>query len=107
MEGDEKREPTLAEVVEEVRKSRDEVIANMEVSGLTAWFGVLAIGLAIWLFGMGGLTEVLVRGGQVWWGYPVLVADGLGVMVYAVLGRRRAKKRIWDKWCGGGGKSQI
>jgi len=99
MEANERREPTLAEIMEEIRKSKDDVIMNMEVYSLTTWFTPLAIGLSICLFGIGALTSALVSGWGSWWLDAIVIAWGVGLMLYATIGRRRVEKKLWDKWC--------
>lgn len=88
----EKDEPTPTEIMEELRKHRDETIRKIEGSSIAVWLTPAVFGGSITLFGLARLPE-----GELSAWLPFVIA-GLGLMVWARAMTIRAQRQFRDKW---------
>ena len=95
MATDQRGEPTPTEIVEEIRKWKDETIKRIEGSSIAVWLTPAALGASIALFGVARLVEVELRALGDW--LPFVVA-GLAFMFWARVMAIRAQQRFKDKW---------
>lgn len=98
MAGNETREPTLGEVMEEIKKLRNESAKDMERSSMTIWLTPLAVGIAIGLFGLGRLIEVEFGDWRLWWTDAATLGIGLWMIFWARNKVRVREKRFREKW---------
>jgi len=98
MAGNETREPTLAEIIGEIGKSKDEVMKNIEHSRIAMWLTPAAFGGSIALFGLARLGGVPLSAWHVWLPDAAIVIAGLGFMFWARRMATRAQQRFRDKW---------
>ena len=94
----ERREPTLSEVMEEIRRLRDESAKGMERSSMAIWLTPFTVGIAIGLFGLGRLVGVGVKDWYLWWPDAVTLCIGLWIMFWARHKVRVREKRFIEKW---------
>jgi len=93
MTGDEKREPTLGEIMEEVKKSRDDSMKKIEGSRIAMWLTPAAFGGSIALFGVAGVKGWPPNPGDVG-----IFVVGLGFMFWARHMATRAQRQFKEKW---------
>jgi hypothetical protein len=98
MAENEGREPTLAEIMEEIKKSRDETMKRIEGSRIAMWITPAAFGGSITLFGLASLLTVPISAWNVWWPDAVIMVMGLGFMFWARSMAIRAQERFRDRW---------
>jgi len=98
MAGNEKKEPTLGEVMEEVKKLRNESAKDMESSSIQIWLTPVAIGIAIGLFGLGRLIEVEFEDWRLWWPDAAILGIGLWMIFWARNKVRVREKQFREKW---------
>jgi hypothetical protein len=98
MAGNETREPTLTEIVEEIKKSKDETIRKLEGSRVAMWLTPAAFGGSIALFGLARLVGVQLTAWRAWWPDAGIVIIGLGFMFWARHMATRAQQQFKRKW---------
>jgi hypothetical protein len=98
MTTNETREPTLAEIMEEIKKSRDEVVKNIEISRLAMWLTPVAVASSLALFGLGQIRGVPLSDWQHWWVGALDIILGVVMIIYFYRGLKRAGKRLEEKW---------
>jgi hypothetical protein len=98
MATNETREPTLAEIMEEIKKSKNETIKKIEGSRIAMWLTPAAFGGSIALFGLARLVGVPLSTWRVWWPDAVIVVVGLGFMFWAQRMATRAQRQFRGKW---------
>jgi len=94
MTENETRQPTLNEIMEEVKKSKDEVIKEIESSRISMWLTPAAFGASVALFGLALLTT------GTWDIYSsgIISAVGLAFMMWARHMAKKAQRRFTAKW---------
>jgi|GEM_PF-5857463 len=95
MATDQRGEPTPTEIVEEIRKWRDETTKRIEGSSIAVWLTPTGLGASIALFGLARSVEVGLRALGDW--LPFVIA-GLALMFWARVMATRAQQRFKDKW---------
>jgi uncharacterized membrane protein YjjP (DUF1212 family) len=98
MAANETREPTLAEVIEEVRKSKLETIKTIEGSRISIWVTILAIGGSVTFFGLSYLTRLINGTWNIVSSSIFIAAVGLVVVELARRGAKRAEEGFRNNW---------
>ena len=98
MAGNETREPTLGEIMEEIKKSKDETMKRIEGSRIAMWLTPAAFGGSIALFGLTRLIRVPISDWGGLWPEGVIVVVGLGFMFWAQRMATRAQDRFRGRW---------
>lgn len=98
MAGNEKREPTLSEVMEEIKRLREESGKGMESSSMAIWLTPLSVGIAIGLFGLGGLIEVGIKDWGLWWPDACILCIGIWLVFWSRHKVKEMEKRFIEKW---------
>jgi len=92
------REPTLGEIMQEIKESKDEAIKSSEGSRIAMWLTPAAFGGAIALFGLTRLAGVSLSDWVVWWPDALVAAVGLGFMIWSRDMATRAQERFRGRW---------
>jgi len=98
MAADETREPTLGEIMEEIKKSRDETMKGIEGSRIAMWVTPSAFGGSIAIFGLARLAGVPFSAWGVHWPDVAIVCAGLGFMLLCLRMATRAQERFRGRW---------
>lgn len=94
----ETKEPTLTELMEEIKKSKDEVIKQAEKSRISMWLTVAAVGASITLFGASVLARVAVSTSGIYSSTLPIIAVGFGVMIWARSSTKKREQEFKTKW---------
>ena len=88
----ETKEPTPTEIMEEIKKSKDEVIKQAEKSRISIWLTVAIFGGSIGIVGVSLSIQHLysVR-------IPILTV-GLGLMIWALSMAKKRQQEFKTKW---------
>jgi len=98
MAGNETREPTLGEIMEEIKESKDEAIKSGEGSRIAMWLTPAAFGGSIALFGLARLAGVSLSDWGVWWPDALIAIAGLVFMFWSRHMATRAQERFRGRW---------
>ena len=92
------REPTLGEIMEEIKKSRDEAVKSSEGSRISIWITVAAFGGSIAVVGLSYFARFMSSSWDIMSSAIVISAVGIGFMIWSRHMARRAQARFRDKW---------
>jgi hypothetical protein len=98
MDANETREPTLVEIMEMIKKSKDEVIKEIERSRRGIWITSTAFGGSIALFGASVLGRLPSTTWGIWFTGIVIFAMGFIFMGWSNNNLKKSKKEWEAKW---------
>ena len=98
MAGNEIREPKLGEIIEEIKRLREESAKGMENSSMGIWLTPLSVGIAIGLFGLAGLVGVAIKDWHLWWPDAGILCLGLWLVFWSRHKVKEMEKRFIGKW---------
>ncbi len=98
MTENETRQPTLNEIMEEIKKSRDDAMKEIESSRISMWLTPAVFGASIAIFGISYLARLTTSTWGIYsLGIPIFVI-GLAFMVWARRMAKKAEGRFRAKW---------
>lgn len=98
MEGKEKEEPTLNEIMKEIKKSRDEATKSSEGSRISIWLTTAAFGGSIALVGLSYFMRFLSSSWDIMSSAIFISAVGFGFMAWSRHMARRRQNEFRRKW---------
>jgi hypothetical protein len=94
----ETKEPTLTEIMGEIKKSKDEVIKQAEKSRISMWLTVAAFGASVVLFGGSVLARLTTSPSGIYSSGILISAIGLAFMIWARSMATKRQQEFKTKW---------